>query len=125
MSFLKTLKTGEIPSQSTKSKSGSETPYDRFMTEKKLKTADAEQQVTIIHPKTFEDVEGLIDQLRSKNGVLFHLGAVDVQTAQRMLDFMSGAAYALQGKVERIDRMLYLITPKGVRIVNRIDESRA
>jgi|AGTN01.1.fsa_nt_gi Uncharacterized protein conserved in bacteria len=117
MSFLDALKTGDIPEK--KRKKG-ETRYDEYMRLKKLKTGPEEKSVEIIKPLSFGDVEKLIDLLKAGQGVIADLSAATPSDAQRMLDFLSGAVYALDGKIERVENKMFLMTPKGLNIVNKI-----
>ncbi len=72
--------------------------------------------VVICKPQTFKDVQGLIDNLRRKEPLIFNLEGISNESAQRILDFMSGASYALGGSMKRIKEYLFLVTPEGVSI---------
>jgi cell division inhibitor SepF len=72
--------------------------------------------VVVSSPGSFKDVQSLIDNLRRREPVIFNLEGVSKDSAQRILDFMSGAAYALGGSMKRIKEYLFLVTPEGVSI---------
>jgi len=70
----------------------------------------------VMKPKSFEDIQALITNLASGQSVIFNLEDVSKDTAQRMLDFMAGAAFALGGSMQRIENTMFLVTAKGVGI---------
>lgn len=74
------------------------------------------QNVLVYEPRTPEDVQGLIDFLKRREPAIINLDNVDVDTAQRILDFVSGAIYALNGSVHRINSNIFLLSPEGVEI---------
>ena len=94
------------------------TNYDRFQELKHRKTAQkAVGGTSIIRPKSFKDIENLIDVLKQKRGVVVDLASQDTVLTQRMLDFLSGAIYALGGNIHRIEKRIYVMTPKGVKLM--------
>ena len=117
MSFIDTLKTGNVPKK--RKKGELTTGYDEFMVKKNLKLKEETAGVSLIKPKNFEDIQVLIDTLKKKKGLIADFSLV-LTDAQRMLDFLSGAAYALDGSIERIGDKTYLVTPKGIDICNKL-----
>lgn len=123
MSFLDVLKSGEIPQNAKRTaRRATSTNYDEFMRRKALKTEDEKQNVTVLRPKSFQETREMIDLVKSGKGIIVDLGGISVGDAQRMLDYLSGAVYAANGRVERIENRMYLLTPDGVHIVNRLAE---
>lgn len=119
MSYIKTLKNGEI--QAKKPKNSKLTPYDAFVAKKHPSTTPYRQKVTITSPKNFTDAEKIVDELQSKNGVIFDLKNLSPVDRQRMLDFLCGAVYSVKATLKRIDDDKYLITPKGMSILSQIE----
>lgn len=116
MSYLDTLKGEDIPPKKPK-KQRAPTAYDRFMDrKKKLLTEEKPQQVSAIKPANFDEIRGLLDRLRLGEGLVIDLSGVSGEVAQRMLDFLSGAVYALNGSVKRIHQATFLFTPKNISI---------
>lgn len=75
------------------------------------------QNVVVYEPRTPEDVQMLIDYLRRREPAIINLDGVnDTFTAQRILDYLSGAIYALNGSVHRIAGNIFLLSPEGVEI---------
>lgn len=74
------------------------------------------QNVVVYEPHTPEDVQLLIDYLKQHEPAVVNLNNVDPESAQRILDFVSGATYALSGSVHRIESNIFLLSPQGVGI---------
>jgi len=74
------------------------------------------QNVVVYDPKTPEDVQRLIDYLKRKEPAIINLDDTDPAVAQRILDFVSGASYALNGSIHRISTNIFLLSPEGVEI---------
>lgn len=72
--------------------------------------------VVVESPKSYEDVKGLIDHLKKGEQIYVNFSNVNSQTTYRVLDFLSGAVYALNGTVQEIDKNIFLFAPSGVTI---------
>lgn len=72
--------------------------------------------VVVYKPRTPEDVQLLIDYLKQREPAVVNLDGADPLAAQRILDFVSGAIYALSGSVHRIEGNIFLLSPEGVGI---------
>lgn len=79
--------------------------------------------VTIYSPKTYADVQDMIDNLKRNESIIVNLDGIESESAQRILDFLSGAAYALGGSMRRVKEMhsTFLITPQGTGITDTND----
>ncbi len=72
---------------------------------------------TVIYtPYTYEDVQLLIDHLRMREQVIVDFSNVNQTSVYRILDFMSGAIYALNGSIQQIAKNIFLFAPSGVTI---------
>ena len=74
------------------------------------------QNVLVYEPTNYNDVQTLIDYLKRKEPAIINLVGVDAAVAQRVLDFTSGAMYALNGSVLRISGNIFLLSPEGVGV---------
>jgi len=75
------------------------------------------QNVVVYAPSTREDVQYLIDFLKRREPAIVNLdGIEEVEVSQRILDFVSGAIYALNGSIHRITTNIFLLSPEGVEI---------
>ena len=83
----------------------------------------AQLQVVLVKPDRFDNVSDIAEHLRSKHAVVLNLEATNKDVARRLVDFLSGCAYALDGKIKKIAISTYIITPYNVDIVgDLIDE---
>ena len=81
-------------------------------------SAQTQMQVIIHKPDRFDDsVKDIAENLRSKHAVVLNLEGVNKDIARRLVDFLSGCAYALDGKIKKIAIATYLITPYNMDIV--------
>ena len=83
----------------------------------------AQMQVVLVKPDRFDNVSEIAEHLRSKHAVVLNMEATNKDVARRLVDFLSGCAYALDGKIKKIAISTYLITPYNMDIVgDLIDE---
>ena len=71
----------------------------------------AQMQVVLVKPDRFDNVSDIAEHLRSKHAVVLNLEATNKDVARRLVDFLSGCAYALDGKIKKIAISTYIITP--------------
>lgn len=74
---------------------------------------DGMNSVNICSPKRLEEVQILIDTIKKKQPLIMDLTGLSDDVACRILDFMSGAVYALSGSMQNYKGSFYLITPEG------------
>ncbi len=80
-------------------------------------------QVVLVKPDRFENAAEIADHLREKRTVVLNMEQTSKEVARRILDFLSGAAYAQEGKVKKVALSTYIITPYNVDILgDLIDE---
>lgn len=79
-------------------------------------------QVVLVKPERFENVSEIADHLRDKHAVLLNLESTDKNIARRLVDFLSGCAYAVDGKIKKVAASAYLLTPFNVEIVGDLVE---
>ena len=82
----------------------------------------AQLQVVLVKPERFDNVSEIADHLRDKHAVLLNLENTDKSIARRLVDFLSGCAYAVDGKIKKVAASAYLITPFNVEIVGDLVE---
>ena len=71
----------------------------------------------LVNPSEFGEAAEIADSLKSRQAVLMNLEMADDVTARRMIDFLSGVAYALGGKIMRVSGQAYIVTPTNVDLV--------
>ena len=80
-------------------------------------------QVVLVKPDRFENAAEIADHLREKRTVVLNLEQTNKEIARRLLDFLSGVAYANEGKIKKVALSTYIITPYNVDILgDLIDE---
>ena len=77
------------------------------------------KNVLIYAPKGDRDLQLLIECLRRKESCIVNLGEMDNEAAVKVLDFLSGAVYALRGTIKRLQGDLFLLTPEGVNVMTQ------
>ena len=76
----------------------------------------AQLSVILVSPERYETAADIADQLKDKRTVVLNLEKTNRETARRLLDFLSGVAYANEGKIKRVANSTYIITPYNVEI---------
>ena len=84
-------------------------------------TSGKQQEVVLFHAKTFGDATKAADELRNKKAVILNMENVDKALTRRVVDFLSGCVYALDGKVKKIAQSTYLFCPHGMNIVGDLE----
>ncbi|HIZ03211.1 MAG TPA: cell division protein SepF [Candidatus Borkfalkia avistercoris] len=72
------------------------------------------QPMQIRRPRSFADVEEIIDRLKDKLTVIVYMNELSAPTALRVTDILSGAIYALGGGMAELEKDIYIFTPDGV-----------
>ena len=85
--------------------------------------ATTQLKVVLVKPDRFDNVSEIAEHLRNKCAVVLNLEQTNKDVARRLVDFLSGCAYALDGKIKKVAVSTYIITPYNVDIVgDLIDE---
>ncbi|MCL2226030.1 MAG: cell division protein SepF [Oscillospiraceae bacterium] len=85
--------------------------------------ATAQLQVVLVKPEKFETAAEIADHLRERCTVVLNLEQTNKDIARRLVDFLSGVAYAQDGKIKKVAVNAYLITPYNVDLLgDLIDE---
>ncbi len=76
-----------------------------------------EAQVVLFSPKTFDEAGEIVNHINANHSVVMTLEGIPTETARRLLDFISGIAFALQGKITPVSAKTYFVTPQNVDII--------
>ncbi len=79
--------------------------------------ATTQLEVVLVKPDRFEDASSIADQLNNKRTVVLNLESTQKDVARRLIDFLSGVAYANNGQIKRVANSTFIITPFNVGIV--------
>jgi len=85
--------------------------------------ATTQLKVVLVKPERFENASEIADHLKEKRTVVLNLESTNKDIARRLIDFLSGVAYAGEGKIKKVAANTYIITPYSVDIIgDLIDE---
>ena len=73
-------------------------------------------EVCVIRPSSMEDTREIADTLVDRSTVVLNLEGIDVELAQRIIDFTSGACYSLGGSLQKVSSYIFILGPEGVDI---------
>ena len=79
------------------------------------------QEVVLFRPSTFDDSSKAADDLRDRKAIIVNLENVDKSLSRRVVDFLTGCAYALDGKVNKIAQSTYLFCPHNMDVVGDLE----
>lgn len=78
--------------------------------------ATTQLQVILVKPEQFEDASTVADYLNAKKTVVLNLESATKELSRRLIDFLSGVAYANNGQIKRVANSTFIITPYNVDI---------
>lgn len=78
--------------------------------------ATTQLKVILVKPERFENASEIADQLKDKRTVVLNLESTNKDVARRLIDFLSGVAYAGEGKIKKVAANTYIITPYHVEL---------
>ena len=73
-------------------------------------------KVRIVKPSTYEEAADICDELKNRKIIVINTTGLEIRIAQRLLDFMGGASYALGGNLEEIEKGIYILSPSSVEV---------
>lgn len=73
-------------------------------------------RITIIEPRLYSEVHNLSDSLLKDQSVIINFRRMDKKQAKKMLDFLMGVTYAIQGDIQRLGEEIFICTPKSVEV---------
>lgn len=81
-----------------------------------------QMKVVVTNPETYEDAQEICDHIKGKKPVVVNLENMHHATAQRVMDFLSGACYSLDGSIQRVANNIFIIAPENVDISGNFKE---
>ena len=73
-------------------------------------------EVTMIKPTSMDDSRDICDYLLSGKAVVLNMEGIHMETAQRIIDFTSGATYSMNGNLQKISNYIFIATPDSVEL---------
>lgn len=84
--------------------------------------AASQLQMVVVKPEDFQQVDTIANYLRDRKAVVLNLEKTNKDVARRLVDFLSGCSYALDGNIRKVAIYTYLITPYNVDVVGDMME---
>ena len=97
--------------------------YDDDFDEDDERKPRPKNQILVIIPKRFEDGKAIVDHLLKGSAVVINLITIDVNVGQRIVDFVAGACYAINGNLQRINEKMVIISPRKIQLSGDFMES--
>ena len=116
MSEAAAAKRPKTSKQSAKQSSSSK------ITPMRKKTGGSSMEVCVIKPSSMEDTRDIADTLIAHCTVVLNLEGIDVEVAQRIIDFSSGSCYSIGGGLQKISSYIFILTPDNVEVSGDIQE---
>jgi cell division inhibitor SepF len=88
-----------------------------------IHSASSPMKVVLVEPVAYEEVQSICDDLKSKKPIIINFEDMDKEVAKRMVDFISGAVYALDGTIQKVSNGIVLVAPSNVDILGNIKSS--
>lgn len=73
-------------------------------------------RVIVVEPVTYDEAQGIADNLKNRSPVIVNLERADAELARRVVDFVSGACYALNGSLQKVGTGIFLFVPNNMDI---------
>ncbi len=117
----------EVPEQAQHQGQDDRAPGERPVEAKKKATvvnlhAQRQMRVVVLDPKTFEEAQGIAEHLKNRRPVVVNLEHVETDVARRIVDFVSGATFALNGSQQKVGGGIFLFVPNNVEIEGEVKE---
>ncbi len=80
-------------------------------------SASNKTQLILVRPETFNDAPSIAANMRAKKAVVLNLEGVEKNLARRVVDFLSGCAYSLDGSVKKVSQATYLFCPYNMEVL--------
>ncbi|MDR5657922.1 cell division protein SepF [Serpentinicella sp. ANB-PHB4] len=81
-----------------------------------------QMKVLVYEPAAFEEVTGIVDNLKNRKPVIINLESLDPELAKKSFDFLNGAIYALDGNIQKVSSGIFILAPNNVEIAGNIKE---
>ena len=85
--------------------------------------ANKSSQMVVFEPRSYSESQGIADHLKSGRGCIINLHRVSKDQAKRIIDFLSGVVYAIEGDVQKIGPNVFLCTPSNFGVCGEISDT--
>ena len=105
--------------------SAASTPVSTGFSGQVLNMSSGKQEVVLFHAKAFDDAAKAASELRNKRAIILNMENVDKALTRRVVDFLSGCVFALDGQVKKIAQSTYLLCPHSMVILGDLESFHA
>ena len=99
-----------------------ETTEDSYYTAEAVPMPQDSGKMILLEPRAFSEAQQIADYLKAKNQVVVNFKRVTSDVSKRIMDFLNGIIYAIEGKMEKLGPGIVLCAPKGFEIEGNISE---
>lgn len=85
-----------------------------------LHSASLPMKVVVIEPTSYDEVQDICNNLKSKKPIIINFENIDKDVAKRMVDFISGAVFALDGTIQKVSNGIVIVAPSNVDILGNL-----
>lgn len=79
-------------------------------------------RVILKKPSEFQDIMEIVDAVKTRKIIVMNMTEVEARIAQRMIDYIVGACYALNGSFEEVEKCIYIFAPDGIEVSNELKQ---
>lgn len=83
-------------------------------------TASLPMKVVVVEPTNYDEVQDICNNLKSKKPIIINFENIDKDVARRMVDFISGAVFALDGTIQKVSNGIVVVAPSNVDIMGNL-----
>ena len=114
----------ERPSNGQQNPSRNVVDFTSAQTARDSANGNVKVKVVVIEPKSFDDAQQVANCLREKRPVVINFENTDADAAKRIIDFISGTTYALNGEIKKVGRNVFLCAPSNVNVTYTEEEKK-
>ena len=104
------------PQKTVKSPSSASASSSKVTPMRQVKRTGSAMEVCVIKPTNMEDTREIADTLIANCTVILNLEGLDMEVAQRIIDFTSGSCYSIGGSLQKVSSYIFILTPASVDI---------
>lgn len=99
--------------------------YEIKETAKKSTNKDIKNKTILVEPRAFSEVQQIADYLKTNNQVVVNFKRVTSDVSKRIMDFLNGIIYAIEGTMQKLGPGIVICAPKGFEIEGNISEEES
>lgn len=83
---------------------------------------NSNMKIMVYEPLSYEEAPGIVDDLKSRKVIVINFEQLDLELKRQIFDFVNGALYALEGKIQKVTKDIFILAPNNVEIDGLKDE---